>query len=421
MAASGEEPPPIFIEHNEGARFTDIDGNEYLDTCMGFGVHVLGHRPRVIEEALGDQLTRGWHFSLRCPHQLDVANLIRQAGPNNDRVVFCNSGTEATLYALRAARAYSSKRKVGLFANSYHGAHDQVLIWPGPDSSPDVPEKQIVGAGVPEEMGDLAILLPYRSDRAFDLIRENKSELAAILVEPVQGSYPHPDVGDFLQELRRVCDEAGILLIADEILTGFRLGFGGAQEAFGFAADITTYGKALCGGMPAGVIAGRQDIMEVFSDFTQPKGIFFSGTFSGNPLSMAGGAALLSHLKDHPEIYDAINAKGDRLRAAFNAYCQENGYPVAMLGYGSLYQVFFPSEDAYVGAEFGTAGKKAEGAFYLHLLQKGVFVHATKRCFVSAAHSDEDIDLILTTYIGALEDLRADGLMPAQELASVDG
>lgn len=414
MAASGAEPPAIFIESNDGARFTDIDANVYIDTCMGFGVHVLGHRHPLIEAALADQMTRGWHYSLRCPQQLNVANLVKEAGPNNDRVVFCNSGTEATLYALRAARAYSGKQKIGLFAYSYHGAHDQVLIWPGPGSMPDDPKKQIAGAGVPEEVSDLAILLPYRSDRAFDIIRANKADLAAIIVEPVQGSYPHPEVGPFLRELRAVCDEADILLIADEVLTGFRLGFGGAQEAFGFAADISTYGKALCGGLPGGVIAGRQDIMEVFSDFTQPKGIFFSGTFSGNPLSMAASSAVLSYLKGHPEIYDDMNAKGDRLRGIFNTYCQDKGYPIEMLGYGSLYQVFFPSEDAYIGAEIGDFHKMAEGAFYLHLLLRGVFVHATKRCFVSAAHTDEDIDLIAQAYIEALEAVASDGLIPAQ-------
>ncbi len=419
IAASGEAPPPIFVERNDGARFTDIDGNVYLDTCMGFGVHVLGHRHPAVEQAVADQLQRGWHFSLRCPEQLDLANLVRQASPSNDRVVFCNSGGEATHYAFRAARAFTGKRKIAVFANSYHGAHDQVLIWPGPGSTPEHPIKQIVGAGVPEELADLMIMLPYRNARAFDIIRAHKDELAAVVVEPVQGSYPHPDVGGFLRELRQICDETGVLLVADEVLTGFRLAYGGAQEVFGFAADITTYGKVLGGGLPVGVIAGRQDVMDVFGDFTKPKGIFFAGTFSGNPLTVAAGVAALRHLRDHPEIYDDINRKGDRLRAVFNEYCRTNGYPFQMLGFGSLFQIFF-QDTGYVDAEIGSAGKTAEGAFYVYLLAKGVFIHATHRCFVSAANTDEDIDLIADACFEALEDLRADGLMPGCETRAAE-
>lgn len=411
MAASGEAPPPIFIERNDGARFTDLDGNTYVDTCMGFGVHVLGHRHPIIAEAVAEQLDRGWHFSLRCSQQLDYARLLRQAGPNNDRVVLCNSGTEATHYALRAARAFTGKRKIGLFSNAYHGAHDQVLIWPSPDSTPEHLNKMIVGAGVPEEMSDLAILLPFRSERAFDIIRTNAGELAAVIVEPVQGSLPHPDVEVFLKELSVVCKEAGVLLIADEVLTGFRLAYGGGQEAFGFEADLSTYGKAAAGGLPVGVVAGRQDVMEVFGDFTQPKGIFFSGTFSGNPLSMAAGNAVLGHLRDNPEIYEDINRKGENLRSAFNTYSAEHSFPVQMLGYGSLYQLFFTVEGSGVLSDFSYASRQAESGFYLHLLNRGVFIHATHRCFVSAAHTDADIALIIDACIAALEDARADELM----------
>lgn len=411
MAASGEAPPPIFIERNDGARFTDLDGNVYLDTCMGFGVHVLGHRHPVIEQAISEQLDRGWHFSLRCPQQLDFANLIRQAGPNNDRVVFCNSGTEATHYALRAARAFTGKKKIAIFSNAYHGAHDQVLIWPSPDSTPERLNKMIVGAGVPQEMSDLAILLPFRNERAFDIIRASADELAAVIVEPVQGSLPHPDVEAFLKALSSVCKETGVLLIADEVLTGFRLAYGGGQEAFGFEADLSTYGKAAAGGLPVGIVAGRHDIMEVFGDFTQPKGIFFSGTFSGNPLSMAAGKAVLTYLQENPGVFDDINGKGERLRSSFNAYASEHSYPVRMLGCGSLYQLFFTIEGAGVLSDFSYASRQAESGFYLHLLNRGVFIHATHRCFVSAAHSEEDVSSILEACIGALEDCRADALM----------
>jgi glutamate-1-semialdehyde-2,1-aminomutase len=407
MAASGLCPPPIFIARNEGAEFEDIDGNIYLDTCMGFGVHVLGHRPQAVEDAVRNQISRGWHYSLRGADQLAYARMIQSAAPGNERVVFCNTGTEATLYAIRAARALSGKTKIALFDVSYHGAHDTVLVWPGPGSTVEKPAPMPFGHGIPESTLSDVLLLPYLQSAALEAIKTHAGELAAVLVEPVQGSRPESDVGGFLAALRELCDDLGLILIFDEVLTGFRLAYGGAQERYGVASDITTYGKAAAGGLPIGIVAGRKDFMEAFGDFTAPRGIFFGGTFSGNPLSIAAGLAMLGHLRSDPGIYEKTNRLTSRLTTEFNAYCAENRYSARILSCGSMWQIFFREE---VLGDFDYTGKEAEGAFYLHCLNMGVFVHATHRCYLSAAHTDDDVDRILEVFKRALSLVRADGL-----------
>ncbi|MGJ3258474.1 MAG: aspartate aminotransferase family protein [Rhodospirillales bacterium] len=407
MAASGVCPPPIFIGRNDGAYFEDIDGNHYIDTCMGFGVHVLGHRPPAVEQALRDQIKRGWHFSLRGEDQLAYARLIQAAAKSNERVVFCNTGTEATMYAIRAARAMTGKSKVALFDISYHGAHDSVLIWETPGSAPGDPQPTTLGHGIPSGVLDDVMLLPYRHPAALKRIRDNADDLAAVLVEPVQGSRPDGDVADFLRELRELCDELGLILIFDEVLTGFRLSYGGAQERFRVQADITTYGKAVAGGLPIGIVAGRKDLMESFGDFMSPKGIFFGGTFSGNPLSIAAGLGALRHLRSHPEVYDHIDRLTARLTAAFNGYCEKNGYTARIVSCGSMWQIFFGEEAI---TDFGDTSVTAESAFYMHCLNAGIFIHATHRCYFSAAHTDKHVDAIFSTFVNALEMVRADGL-----------
>lgn len=408
MAASGHCPPPIFITHNEGANFEDLDGNKYLDTCMGFGVHVLGHRPEAVENALRGQINRGWHFSLRGADQLAYAGMIQAAAQSNERIVFCNTGTEATLYAIRAARALTGKSKVALFDISYHGAHDGVLIWPAPGSTVDQPKPMSLGHGIPEGVMSDVLLLPYRQPAALEAIAKHAGELAVVLVEPVQGSRPEADVGGYLYELRKLCDDLGLILIFDEVLTGFRLAYGGAQERYGIVADITTYGKAAGGGLPIGVIAGRKDLMDAFSDFTAPRGIFFGGTFSGNPLSISAGLSMLQHLHAHPEVYDEIDRLTSRLTAEFNGSCAENGFSARIISCGSMWQIFFRDEALIDFDDY--EGKEAEGTFYLHCLNMGVFIHATHRCFMSAAHTDEDVDRLLAVFERALHMVRLDGL-----------
>lgn len=408
MAASGIAPPPIFVAKNAGATFEDLDGNSYLDTCMGFGVHILGHRPPSVESALRDQLKKGWHYSLRGEDQLAFANMILAASPANERVVLANTGTEATLYAIRAARALSGRSRIALFDISYHGAHDTALVWPGPGSTAEQLAPMTLGHGIPDSVVSDVLLLPYRSPRALEQIAEHAHELAAVLVEPVQGSWPEAEVGEFLQALRSLCDDLGLILIFDEVLTGFRLDFGGAQERYGVEADLTTYGKIAGGGLPIGIVAGRANLMAAFGDFTGPHGIFFGGTFSGNPMSVAAGLAALQTLHADPEIYQRIEHLAERVKDEFNTFCINQGYPPRIKSCGSMWQVFF--RDVPLDG-FDYAGKEAEGAFYLHCLNMGVFIHATHRCFFSAAHTEADADRVIVVFKAALELVREDGLL----------
>ncbi len=364
--------------------------------------------PKVVESAIREQLDRGWHYSLRGTNQLAYAGMIQSAAPRNDHVVFCNTGTEAILYAIRAARALTGKSKVALFDISYHGAHDGVLVWPGPGSTAERPKPMSLGHGITDGVMSDVLLLPYRHPAALEAIVEHYDELAAVIVEPVQGSRPEGDVGGYLSELRKLCNDLGLILIFDEVLTGFRLGYGGAQERYGVEADITTYGKAVGGGLPIGVIAGRKDMMDSFGDFSEPRGIFFGGTFSGNPLSVSAGLAALRHLHKTPEIYDDIDRLTSRLADGFNSYCEKNEFSARIISCGSMWQIFFNDEAIIDFDDYG--GKEAEGAFYLHCLNQGVFIHATHRCFMSAAHTDEDVDQILSIFERALQLVRFDGL-----------
>jgi len=263
------------------------------------------------------------------------------------------------------------------------------------------------GHGITEGVLSDVILLPYRNPAAFDAITEHAGELAAVIVEPVQGSRPDPDVGEFLTDLRSLCDDLGLILIFDEVLTGFRLAYGGAQERYGVASDMTTYGKTVGGGLPIGVVAGRKELMESFGDFTAPGGIFFGGTFSGNPLSVTAGLATLEALRSNPEIYNEIDRLTARLTTEFNRFCEENQYPAQVLSCGSMWQMFFNEAPL---SSFGYEGKEAEGAFYLHCLNMGVFIHATHRCYLSEAHTNEDVDRLLAVFKEALSLVRGDGL-----------
>ncbi len=306
LAANLEMPHPIFIERGEGPYVYDADGNRYIDTSVGFGLHMLGHRHPAIEQAIKARVELGWMFGIHSTSQMKLATLLHQASPCAERVVFCNTGSEATMYAIRAARGFSGRDKIALFDGFYHGAHDYGMWITRPDSPREAPEKAAMGHGIPRAVADLVMLLPYRHPSAFDLIRRNAGELALVMVEGVQSSNPQPQAGEFLRELRQVCRNCGVLFGIDEVITGFRVAYGGAQALFDVVPDLATYGKVLGGGLPVGAIAGRADVMEVFTGLGARNGIFSGGTFSGNPLTMEAGAAAVEYLAAHPEIYRGV-------------------------------------------------------------------------------------------------------------------
>ncbi len=410
LAANLEMPHPIFLDSGDGCRVTDADGNSYIDTSVGFGLHMLGHRHPVIRDAIVERADKGWMFGIHTTAQMALAELLKEASPCGERVVFCNTGTEATFYAMRAARGFTGREHIALFDGCYHGAHDYGMVVAQPGTPPEALGKLPMGRGVPRAITDLMVMLPYRHRAAFDIIRARKADLAAVIIEGVQSSNPQPDAGEFLRELAAVCRASGVLLIIDEVITGFRVRYEGAQGLFGVKSDLATYGKTLGGGMPVGAIAGRADVMNVFTGLGAERGIFSGGTFSGNPLTMAAGTAMVSYLKAHPEIYPRINGEGDRLAAAINSYCKDRQLPVQMKNVGSMFHLFFQHQPVENARDIRADQNAAEKAFYLHALNRGVLVPGTQRAFLCAAHAPSDVDILIDVFRASLADVAADGL-----------
>ncbi len=410
LAANLEMPHPIFIERGDGAYVFDADGNRYLDTSVGFGLHMLGHRHPEIEAAIKARTELGWMFGIHTTVQMKLASLLHEASPCAERVVFCNTGSEATMYAIRAARGFSGRERIALFDGCYHGAHDYGMWVTDPASPPERPGKLPMGHGIPRALADLVTLLPYRHPAAFDLIRAQASELALVMVEGVQSSNPQPAAGEFLQELAAVCRECGVLFAIDEVITGFRLAYGGAQARFGVTPDLATYGKVLGGGLPVGAIAGRADVMNVFTGLGAERGIFSGGTFSGNPLTMEAGAAAVTHLRDNPDIYRRLDAAGSRLAESVNGFCQAQQIPAQMKQVGSMFHLFFQRRPIDSMRDVEADHGAAEKAFYLHALNRGVLVPGTQRAFLSAAHGEAEIDTLISVFQDSLRDVQAEGL-----------
>ena len=402
-------PYPFYVKESKGSRVTDVDGNSYIDLTMAFGPLILGHHPDVATEAIRRAADQSVLLGLPNPYQGDLAELLVAASPCAEQAFFCNSGTEATLYAIRAARAISGKSRIGLFQGSYHGAHDTVAFQANQKPDPKRPGVEPLGRGV--SAGALAevLALPYRDAAAFDLIEEHKQELAAVMIEPVQSSNPRSDVGPFLAELRQVCSRADVLLIFDEVITGFRLAYGGAQERFGVTPDLATYGKIIGGGLPVGAVAGAAKYMAAFNFFGGEASIFAGGTFCGNPLTMQAGTAVVRHLRDHPEIYTELTTKSQHLANEVNGFLQKEEYPAQLLHGDSLFHLVFTSDPVEHGLGFNPRTAELEHLYYAHVLQRGVVVPGLHIFFLSDAHSDADVDQVIDAFQDSFRALRAEG------------
>lgn len=404
----GQACPQIFIQSADGCHVTDIDGNAYVDLCMGFGTNLLGHSPAVVEQAITEQVKKGWNYGLRGEGQLAFADLIRQAGPANERVLLCASGTEATALAIRAARAFTKKDAIGVFGGSYHGAHDYALVVASPT---DDNAKAHVGTGVPVAVDTVVEPLPYGDADAFERIRRLRHRLAAVIVEPVQSSHPTSDHIPWLKELEHVCRDNDVLLILDEVMTGFRLAYGGGQTLFEVKPDLVTYGKALAGGLPVGAVAGPASIMRMFTPDSRGISIFAGSAFAGNPLTCAAGQATLTFLKDHGKTFYAdLNGTTDRLVTQVNTYWAESDVPLRLLSFGSMMRLICQREQVTRAADINASLRHALEVFVVHVLDHGVTVHASHRAFLSAAHTNDDVDFVANALIGATEQTLADGL-----------
>ena len=398
-------PYPVYIAEGSGSRVVDVDGNEYIDLTMGFGSHVLGHAHPEIVTAVQEAVSRGTQFGIHTPYQEPLAELFREAVPCAGLVMFCNTGTEATMYGIRVARAHTAKSGIAVFEGSYHGAHDAVLVQTEDGSPRDRPAPVPMGLGIPDATVEDVLMLPYRHEAAFDLIRKNRDRLAVVLIEPVQGANPTLECGDFLRELAATCRETGVLLLFDEVVTGFRLAYGGAQEEFGVIPDLAAYGKALGGGLPIGAVAGRADIMRRFEwqkHQEEHDKVFAGGTFGGNPLTMVAGTAAIGHLRSNPELYERLAGHGRRFVEDIGGFCRRRSMPVQVLAAHSLIHLRFQTGPIVTARDVDRSLAQAEREFYIRLMLEGVLIPGDHLALTSTAHSDEDITRVIDAIRKAL-------------------
>jgi glutamate-1-semialdehyde aminotransferase len=394
---------PIVLTRSSGSKVWDIDGNEYLDFTMAFGVSLLGHNPLFIKEALIEQLEKGLHLGQQSELAGEVAQLIAEL-TGKERVAFYNSGTEAVMTALRIARATTGRRKVALFSGSYHGHFDGTLVshrsrGEGWDAIPR-------DHGVAPTFVENVLVLEYGNPRSLELIDDYKNKLAAVLVEPVQSNHLALQPQEFLGQLRELTRQSEIALIFDEMITGFRVDLKGAQGWFGVEADIATYGKIVGGGMPIGVVAGKADYLDAldggmwqYGDDSIPraKTTLSAGTFCKHPLAMAAARAVLKHLKSQgPQLQYNLNERAAEMVRKLNDLFRENEAPIQLAHFGSL---FGPASIDRIDKNMAEINP-----IPYYLLNRGVLVQ--DRGFLSTAHNDDDIDYLLRCVKDGVETMR---------------
>ena len=356
----------------------DKQGNKIVDTSMGAGSQIIGHDNKLIRK-ISEQVKRGTIYTIPNIHT-DAVNfyLKKHINPDlHDEYVFCNSGTEANMRAIRLARAYTGKNKIGRFHGGWHGGLDGF----------------IESKGVPRVFNDLVAVLPYNDESCFEKI---KPDLAAIIIEPVQGSNPRSDVDLFLKKLRDKCTETGVLLILDEVMTGFRLSMRGGAGVFAIEPDLVTYGKVLGGGFPIGAVGGRKEILKT-------KDVFFGGTFSANPLTMYAAKLILKTIVDKEYIrYDELNSMGELLRFKLNKIFTDNKKPMRVIGCGPTNRIIFTDKIIKNKKDRDNLETQNQHKFYNKLKSNGVFVNVNGIIQLSMSHTHKIINNISSAVMSTI-------------------
>jgi len=394
----------ISVKKSKGSRLLDVDGNEYIDLLNGFGPNFLGHSPDFVTEALKAQLDRGVEVGPQCATAMEAAQLFCEI-TGNERASFVNTGSEAVQAAMRLARTVTGRDKIVIFTKDYHGNFDEVLV-KGVGSG-DTIRSLPIAPGIPRRAVDDMIVLPYGTDEALEIIRARAHELAAVIIEPVQSRRPEFQPVEFVRAVREITRESGAVFVFDEVITGFRTGPRGAQEFYGVDADIATYGKVVGGGMPLGVVAGKAEYMDTFDggmwqygdDSFPEKGVtFFAGTFVRHPLAMAAVKEVLLHLKAKgPDFWQGVRDKANRLATTVDKMFVEAGAPIRMPNFGS--QMFIRVAEDH----------KYANLFFFHLRNKGVFLLEGFPTYMTAAHTDADIDYVIAAFRESLAEMQEGG------------
>ena len=395
--AVGGTPP--FIRRGLGSHIWDIDGNEYIDYVGSWGPLVLGHAHPAVVQAVQEAAARGTSFGAPTEAEVELARLINRAVPSMEMLRLVSSGTEAAMSAVRVARAFTGRNKIVKFAGCYHGHADGLLVKAGSGAATHgVP----TSAGVPPSYAAETLVADYNDIPSVErLFEAHAGEVAGVIVEPVAGNMGVvPPAPGFLQELRRMTQQHAALLIFDEVITGFRVGYGGAQALYGVTPDITCLGKIIGGGLPVGAYGGRRDVMEVVA----PLGpMYQAGTLSGNPIAVAAGIACLKALRE-PDVYQRLETLAARLADGLREVAQRREIPMTVNRVGSMLTAFLCQEPVTTFAEVEQADTAAYGRLFHALLKRGVYVAPSQyeAAFVSLAHSVEDIEATLEATTAAL-------------------
>lgn len=385
----------IVLSHGKGARVYDADGAEYIDFTMGWGSVILGHSHPAVCARVREQAERGSNFSYVSRPALELAEELVRAVPCAGKVRFCASGTEATMYAVRFARAFTGRDKIVKFEGAYHGGNEFGAISLFPQKLLDFPAANPTSAGITKAARSEVLVAPYNDLQTTSrIVDEYASQIAAIIVEPLHRcTKPLPG---FLDGLRKITEKHKILLIFDECVTGFRLAYGGAQEYYGVTPDLAALGKALGGGYPVGAVVGRSDILDLCIEANLGRNdyVWFASTLGGNPVTASAALATLEELR-RPGAYERLFAMGEKLRAGFRSILGELGITAQVLGDGPLCALAFTGEDVVDYRSAFRADSVKAGGFVLGLFRNGIFLNPmSTKLYISLAHGEEEIEAI---------------------------
>ncbi|MFZ2070807.1 MAG: glutamate-1-semialdehyde 2,1-aminomutase [Halobacteriota archaeon] len=391
------KPYPFFTSRAKGSRLYDVDGKEYIDYCLAYGPLVLGHANPEVKAAVNDQLERGWLYGTPHENEIELAKRIIAHYPSVEMVRFVNTGSEATMAGIRVARGFTRRKKLIKIEGGFHGAHDGVLVKAGSGATTwGIPDSQ----GIPVDLVRNTLQIPFNDAELLnEVLEKNHGEVAAIIIEPVMGNVgPIPPDDGYLNEVRRITKEHEVLLIFDEVITGFRLALGGAQEFYGVNPDLTILGKIAGGGFPIGMFGGKRAIMELVAP---SGGVYQAGTFSGNPVSITAGNKTIEIL-ERDGVPGRLNEVGERMRTALRDIVRDTLFEGYVAGVGSMFKVFFsPSGKAVRNYTDALGCDKAKYMrFFMRMLSDGVFLPPSQfeTNFISFAHSEADIERTLEVY-----------------------
>lgn len=380
------KPYPFFVAKGEGSHIYDVDGNSYVDHCLAYGPLILGHADKTVVSDLTNQLTMGTAYGAPTENEIKLSREVINRIPSAEMVRFTNSGTEATMSAIRIARGFTKRDKIVKFEGAYHGAHDYCLVKGGSGAAclPD-------SLGIPLDTTKNTLTVPFNDEEALtELIEKEGENIACIIMEVVMGNIGCVEPKDgYLEFLRKITEENGIVLIFDEVITGFRLATGGAQECYGVTPDMTTLGKIVGGGLPMGAFCGKKEIMELVA----PNGpVYQAGTFSGNPISVQAGLSTLKQL--NKDFYTSLNKKGEFLRSNIHDIVDELSLDISPVGLGSMFQIYFNPNEVTNYAEAQESDSERFLVYFRQLLKEGVFIPPSQfECnFISSAHEMEDLE-----------------------------